>query len=106
VGAPLETDHARHPEHFELLDQKRDITRRAKTAANKMWRHWAAYIEKYSDRGIDWERDAKKLVAEAELNQPQLERLAEEEFLRELRRLIDLQAAGRIQPPDDSFSLD
>lgn len=70
-----------------------------------MWRVWAAYIEKYSERGIDCERDVKTLVESSNLNQPQLENLAEEVVLKELRRLIALQKAGQILPPEDSFSL-
>jgi hypothetical protein len=104
-GAPLETDHDRNLEHFELLENKRKIIEQGKAVAAEMWRVWAAYIEKYSERGIDCERDVKTLVESSNLNQPQLENLAEEVVLKELRRLIALQKAGQILPPEDSFSL-
>lgn len=100
-GSPLETDHDRHPEHFQLLEDKKKITEKGKAIAADMWRVWAAYIEKYTERGIDWEHDVKTMVDSSKLEHPQLEDLAKDVILGELRRLIALQKAGQIQPPDE-----
>jgi hypothetical protein len=105
-GSPLETDRARHPEHFQILDQRKEVIEESKKVASRIWSVWAAYIARYSERGIDWEHDVKTMVESSSLNVPQLKSLAVEEILRELRRLIALQKTGQIQPPDDSFSFD
>lgn len=103
-GHPLETDRERHPELFELLENKEKVRKRAKEIAYQVWTVSADYIEKFSDRGIDWERGIKAIVESAKLDNDQLRHLAREEIYDELMRLVRLQKAGRLQPPPEPLS--